>query len=73
MQNSGNIEVETEKELIFVLPYIIPGKAIPKLAATYKKAVITTSSISREREITDGISSVLLPSLDEKILAQKKK
>jgi len=58
---------------IVVLPYVVPfgASGVIKLAASYKKPVITTYSISREGEINDGISGVLLPSLDEKILAQK--
>jgi len=58
---------------IVVLPYVVPygASGVIKLAAAYKRPVITAYSISREGEITDGISGVLLPSLDEKILAQK--
>jgi glycosyltransferase involved in cell wall biosynthesis len=58
---------------IVILPYVMPygGSGIVKLAATYKKPVITTYSISRKKEIIDGISGVLLLSLDEKILAQR--
>jgi len=58
---------------VIVLPYVVPygASGVIKLAATYKRPVITAYSVSREGEITDGISGVLLPSLNEKILAQK--
>jgi glycosyltransferase involved in cell wall biosynthesis len=58
---------------IVLLPYSVPygASGVLKLAATHKKTVITPNSLAREGEITDGISGVLLPSLEEKILAQK--
>ncbi|MCK5610409.1 glycosyltransferase [Candidatus Pacearchaeota archaeon] len=58
---------------IVVLPYVVPygASGVLKLAATYNKPVITTCSLSRKGEITNGISGILLSSLDEKIFAQK--
>ena len=58
---------------IVLLPYAVPygASGVIKLAATYRKLVITPNSKSREGEITDRISGILLPFLDEKILAQK--
>jgi glycosyltransferase involved in cell wall biosynthesis len=58
---------------IILLPYILPfgASGVVKLAATYKKPVITPFTISREGEIVDGKSGVLLQFLNEKILANK--
>lgn len=58
---------------IVLLPYSVPygASGVLKLVATHKKTLITPNSLAREGEITDGISGVLLPSLEEKILAQK--
>ena len=58
---------------ILLLPYVVPygASGVIKLAATYKIPVITPYSISREGEIIDGISGVLISSFDEKNLAQK--
>ncbi|MEJ2271293.1 MAG: glycosyltransferase [Candidatus Bathyarchaeota archaeon] len=58
---------------VIVLPYVVPfgASGVIKLAATYKKPVIAPYSLSREGEITNGISGYLLARLDEKILAQR--
>lgn len=58
---------------IIVLPYVVPfgASGVIKLAATYKKPVITPNSLSRKGEIDNGISGYLLPSLDETLYAQK--